>query len=179
MTVHPTWGETSCQCYQAIVAKRQAIGETNDARAAQDSVRCNTGKGTLNFQVQIEFLLIIQLVNRILIAPFLFQRQRAFLFFRFHDEGRGKNPVWYLRFVSTIFRALGVPIKFLGKEEVAGSNPVTDGLYLRVAQSGRAPNNTPRPFSFSVQILFLFFGYTFWVKSLESRGSTPHNYSPH
>lgn len=85
----------------------------------------------------------------------------------------GQKPCLDLRFVSTIFRALGVPIKFLGKEEVAGSNPVTEGLYLRVAQSGRAPNNTPRPFSFSVQKLFLFFGYTFWFKSQKAGVQLP------
>lgn len=37
------------------------------------------------------------------------------------------------------FAAQNVPIKILGKEEVVGSNPTAEGLYLRIAQSGRAP----------------------------------------
>lgn len=41
------------------------------------------------------------------------------------------------------FAAQNVPILILGTEEVVGSNPTSnptaDGLYLRIAQSGRAP----------------------------------------
>ena len=60
------------------------------------------------------------------------------------------------------FAAKNVPIKMLCKQEVVGSNPTAEGLYLRIAQSGRAPYNTfRRYFNFNVAngvpILWLVF----------------------
>lgn len=72
------------------------------------------------------------------------------------------------------FAAQNVPILIIGTEEVVGSNPTADGLYLRIAQSGRAPKNTFRRFSISMwQTVFLFIGWSFVLKRDGRWGSNP------
>ena len=54
-------------------------------------------------------------------------------------EAAGSSPAPSPHTFRLHFAAQNVPILILGKEEVVGSNPTADGLYNRIAQSGRAP----------------------------------------